>query len=518
MSVNETTKVNIRPGVGILSVLSHLNYKPWYAIAEFVDNSIQSYINYKEKLTSKNKNYKLIIDIEINGSNEEQRIVIRDNAAGIHEKDYERAFKPAALPPNKDGLSEFGMGMKSAACWFASEWTVRSIALDEGKEMFAHFNLKKIVDENIEDLELHTKSTSSIAHFTTIELINLNNPIQSRSKGKIKEHIESIYRVYLRNDEIIIKFCGEKLQYSEPEILVAPSYKDLKGPSLKWRKEITFDLGNGLKVSGFAAIRERANASKSGFSLFRRNRLIMGSLDDTYRPVEIFGQPNSFTYQRLYGELHLDGFEVSHTKDGFIWDENEGPFIGLLREEINKPPLELIKQTREHRVFKKDLEKGAKNASQNTASSIESNFPPVYAKLIESDYTADGVNLETTDLIVSDKQFELDFKGLKWFIKILNTNDPSINDWLSLKVDRKTSGKYQREITLSISHAHPFMENYSGFTAKEIEPLLRIAAAISLAEIVSKDSSSRDISSVRRNINEILRQVLSKPIEEVESD
>jgi hypothetical protein len=38
-------RVSIRPGVGILSVLRHLNYKPWFALAEFVDNAVQSYIS-----------------------------------------------------------------------------------------------------------------------------------------------------------------------------------------------------------------------------------------------------------------------------------------------------------------------------------------------------------------------------------------------------------------------------------------------------------------------------------------
>ena len=37
------TTVNIRPDVGILSVLRHLNYRPWYAMAEFVDNAFESY-------------------------------------------------------------------------------------------------------------------------------------------------------------------------------------------------------------------------------------------------------------------------------------------------------------------------------------------------------------------------------------------------------------------------------------------------------------------------------------------
>jgi hypothetical protein len=43
-------RVSIRPGVGILSVLRHLNYKPWFAMAEFVDNSLQSFLQNRVQL------------------------------------------------------------------------------------------------------------------------------------------------------------------------------------------------------------------------------------------------------------------------------------------------------------------------------------------------------------------------------------------------------------------------------------------------------------------------------------
>ncbi len=39
-SIESSKTVNIQPGVSMLSVLRHLNYKPWFAIAEFVDNSL----------------------------------------------------------------------------------------------------------------------------------------------------------------------------------------------------------------------------------------------------------------------------------------------------------------------------------------------------------------------------------------------------------------------------------------------------------------------------------------------
>src|SRR4051794_2291027 len=36
------TTVTIRPGVGVLGLLASMNYKPWYALSEFVDNAVAS--------------------------------------------------------------------------------------------------------------------------------------------------------------------------------------------------------------------------------------------------------------------------------------------------------------------------------------------------------------------------------------------------------------------------------------------------------------------------------------------
>ena len=66
-----------------------------------------------------------------------------------------------------------------------------------------------------------------------------------------------------------------------------------------------FNFGGGLRAHGFAAIRRKASVSDAGFALFRRNRLIQGSGDEGYRPEFIFGKPNSFPYQRIFGEIHL---------------------------------------------------------------------------------------------------------------------------------------------------------------------------------------------------------------------
>ena len=108
-------RVPIDLSTGLYKSFSRYDYTPWHATAEFVDNAIQSYIENKPKLKKIHKNFKLIIEI-------------KDNAGGISEKNYARAFRTGIPPENPDGLSEFGMGMKTAGCWFSKSWTVRSKA------------------------------------------------------------------------------------------------------------------------------------------------------------------------------------------------------------------------------------------------------------------------------------------------------------------------------------------------------------------------------------------------------
>ena len=42
--------INIRPTTGVYATYKRLTYKPWTAIAEFVDNSTQSYFDHEEEL------------------------------------------------------------------------------------------------------------------------------------------------------------------------------------------------------------------------------------------------------------------------------------------------------------------------------------------------------------------------------------------------------------------------------------------------------------------------------------
>jgi len=486
-------------------------------MAEFVDNSIQSYLDNKVMLEAlAGQGFKVRVDIRLN-TVDGGSITIRDNAAGIHERDYARAFRPAAIPPNRSGLSEFGMGMKSAACWFAKRWSVRTSALGESFERSVSFDVDRIVYDNLEELLVNFNPVGEDSHFTEVTLIDLHRKLHGRTIGKIKRHLASIYRVFIRDGLLELTFDGELLSYPEPKVLCAPYFKDETRAEILWKKEIDFDFGRGLEVHGFAALLETGSVSGAGFSLFRNSRVIEGSGDDGYRPEYIFKKSNSYTYQRLFGELHLTGFEVSHTKDGFRWEENEEVFLELLKEHLDDKPISLLAQAEgfRKRPSPKETKKAADTANQKTADSLEQNLPPVLSPVLDAppDDTPVPEQLPPRELS-SRREIDLIIQNEQWRIVLELTNDPAIGNWIERSdslIEGYSNRRDLRLVGIQLSLAHPFMERFAGTDEEKIECLLRVGIAIVLAEITARSSGVKYAGTFRRNINDLVRNALAYP-------
>lgn len=497
--------------MSVLAVLRHLNYRPWFALGEFVDNSVQSFTDHKEALRAvESKDFRLRVEVSID-STPPSRILIRDNAAGILERDYGRAFRPAAIPPDRTGLAEFGMGMKSAACWFAPRWSVRTSALGESVERTVRFDIQNIVTDDITELVIRERQAPTSSHYTEIVLDDVFHVPVTRTVGKIKQHLADIYREFVRRGILDLTFNGESLEYDEPAVLHAPYFKENEGVPRLWRKSIAFDFGNDLRVSGFAALREQASTSRAGFALFRRDRVIQGSGDEGYRPRAVFGASNSYRYQRLFGELHLEGFDVSHTKDGFRWDENEQPFLDLLREHLDSDDLPLLKQAEGYRVraTRDRLEAAAEEAVQSTTGALEARLAPVASAITEARPVETPSEAGPRVEKLASRCFAIEFRARTWEITVELTEDPAEGEWLSV-TETAGSGEQPRRLGIRVSMAHPFMVRFAQTDAEDVDALLRVAAAISVAEVLARESGVRMAGTVRRNVNEILRDALAE--------
>lgn len=480
--------VGIRPNSSILSVLSHLNYKAWYAVAEFVDNSIQSYLSHRDELRALHGDtYKLRIRVWLDQKN--NLIEVTDNAAGIKGVDFPRAFRPAEIPTDRSGLSEFGMGMKTGACWFTHTWNVRSKALGESVERLVRFDLDEIINGRLERLPVIETPANKEDHFTVLRLENLGKKFPvNRTQKKLRDHLASIYRIYLRSGEIELHFDEERepMVFDDPDVLVAPPYNTPTALPVQWHKEIDFTLSGNRRVHGFAAIRREASTTHAGFALFRRGRLILGSDDETYRPQDIFGNSNSFRYQRLFGELHVEGFEVSHTKDGFRWDDLEEELLQKLRDSL-RDGLDLLKQADNYRA------RPSKSALQpvlsQAGSAIVADLTKTGSNVLSTQGMAAGVASTTSEimpdeaLVASETTFSLLVDSLKWNVTVRTAVDPVLNEWIRIGKNgtRQLEVTPIRDIVVDVSMAHPFVQQFIGSKNENVELFLRFAIALALA-------------------------------------
>lgn len=513
--------VNIRPGVNVLAVLPHLNYKPWFALAEFVDNSIQSYIDHKKKLQCiEGKEFKLVVEISFDTPN--KTIVISDNAAGIFSSDYQRAFRPAEIPPNATGLSEFGMGMKSAACWFAPTWSVRSSALGERVERTVIFDIEEIVHDRTEELNVLSMNVAEQKHYTEIRLENIRRFPRGKTIQKIKEHLASIYRAFTQESLLSLVVDGEELVYEPPAILMAQSFKSPNGEPIIWKKNVDIDLGEGKSATGFVAIREVANTRLAGLALFRRKRLIMGSADETYRPEEIFGRSNTYPYQRIFGEIHLKGFFVSHTKDGVKWEESEDEFLKKLRKELLDEQMPLLQQAREHRAKQgvQNIREEAVQALNSIADSLNSSnlsaaTEPVNKEPEEKVGKHENMASALPELDKRDLEkveFKLFFRSEAWLISLELSYADDNAEWLSISSWPSIKDPSPREVVVRVSMLHAFMTQFPTLDESSFKSVLNIAAAMALAEVVATELADKKPSSIRRYTNEILKNQLARRV------
>jgi hypothetical protein len=489
--------VIIRPESSILSVLAHLNYKPWFALAEFVDNSLESFLANRAVLNTVHLGKaKLRVEIVLDHPN--NRIIIRDTAAGISESDFPRAFQPAQAPVNSKGLSEFGMGMKSASCWFAKKWCVRTKAVGEPIQRTVNFDIAKILKDKSETLEVEEENSDLNTHFTEVILESLNHHVRTRTLTKCKAHLASIYRRFLTDGTLTLIFDGDELSYTYPEVLREPEwhaegvFPGFDAVPTEWKKSLDFPFANNqYRATGFAYIRKEASTTQNGMSLFRRNRLIIGTEGEPHRPDEIYGQPNSYESQRIFIELEIFNAPVSHTKDGFRLSETEEQeFLSAIRKKINEPPLRLVRMANNYRPTKKPKDLNSSTTVDDVVSSTEIALVGPVRLEIEDQLTdpkpppATPTDLPlTSEPLVNQKQIELDFEGTKWLIFLELNTDPAQSDLVDVSESNDDSG---RKIRIRLSMCHPYVRKHLGLHCENMEPLYHLAAALGISEITTR--------------------------------
>jgi hypothetical protein len=311
-----------------------LSYEYWYALAEFVDNSTQSYYSHRSALDPVIEAAGDRFQVRIAYERDSKLLRISDNAFGMDRETLERALVHGLPPEDTSGRHEFGMGLKTAACWIGNRWTIRTTALGEPDEFSIEYDVERVASGDL-DLQERSRPVDASKHYTVLEIHDLNRSLAPKTIAKVKEYLRSIYRVDTGNGSVKLYWGDEPLEYADNlEFLQAAD-------GSVFRKDFSFDV-NGKTVTGWGGILESGGRPKAGFAQIRRGRLIKGQ-PEAWRPSSLFGQvhgSNDLVNQRLVGEIHLDEFSVSQQKDQILWDENE-------EDEVEAHLLDIFKEYRQ---------------------------------------------------------------------------------------------------------------------------------------------------------------------------
>jgi hypothetical protein len=313
-----------------------LSYRPWYALAEFVDNSTDAYMRKSNQanLDEEFARTKEKLTVEITYDRNEGILEIKDNSAGMNYDEFVSAMIIGEKPSESAGRSEFGMGMKTAAIWFANSIEIRTKKLFGDEEFRTSIDVTAFVDGN-NDLKVHRAKKPANQHYTIVQLGDLQRKLGVSAFNKTKQYLGSIYRDDIRNGRLLLLVNGDEV--SPPLVGDDVFLQRANGTPYK----VTFDdiEVNGRHVSGWIGILAPGSTGRNlaGFALIRNGRAVRGWID-SWRPEEIFGDArNDLLNQRLTGELNMDAFSASHTKDAIDWESDDEEVLGLkLRDKANE--------------------------------------------------------------------------------------------------------------------------------------------------------------------------------------
>lgn len=366
--------MKIKLGPEILASYKRLAYHVWYALAEFVDNSTQAYFNNRKRLDDvfKVEETMLKVEIETGSDAKGEFIRISDNSIGMSEAELENAVYVGKPPLDTRGRSRYGLGLKTGASWFGDLWSVESKKLDETVRHTVTVDVQKVANGAL-NLPHKRVDAPKEEHGTTIEIRQLHRRLAGRGLSKVKNYLRSLYRRDLSSGLLMLVVKDEVLSWDndvDSKIL-------MRRDGSKAKQSFQFKV-KGKQVSGWAAVLEKGSRKHAGFSIIQSNRVITG-WPDSYRPETIFGAQeggsNDLVNQRLFGELVLEQFEVSHTKDQILFEDGEQE---LLEAKLQKVLAKLRQLALSHR---KDVDERL-NINMDTVTDSALN---VLEREIESD-------------------------------------------------------------------------------------------------------------------------------------
>ena len=500
--------VSIEIGSQFYNTFKDIQNTPSHVFAEFVDNALQSYRDHSSRLHELEPGYRLQVNIDVEwepGGDRARKIIISDNAGGIGGDRYKTAFMPGKRPRKNTGLNEKGMGLKTAACWLGDTWTVKTAALGESVSRTMHFDLDTVSEEELQKVPVEREVKDINEHYTWIEITNPTaNCPTIRYIETIKAELSSIYRKSFRDNEMTVRAFGENLSFEEYEVLEAPFARTPDADAIYWKKDFEVSF-KSFKAHGFIGLLRRMSTTHNGIVVFRRGRAILGaSLEEKrYTPKCLCGNIGSPRYKRVFGEVTIEGFEVSFNKNDIQDRDSLDILMEMIRDEFHTREFDLITQGEE---FREDAARKSVNTlvtkHNNTArknkAPIELQTRP--AELVAQSNTPTGATQPSAPAIQKPAllgQFDDHYtiNGVNYTFKSQFVDQGDLF-WVDL------SHKKEGEIICRINSRHVFFES-----AKLNDSVVAVIRALAIAKFMAMEDGQGKATELYNHFNDIIKLI-----------
>jgi len=491
-----TDETDLSVGKSSITAYSRLSYTMWHALAEFIDNSTQSRLNYGSLVDEalRAEGTPLVVDIVHNRVTRE--LTIRDNSIGMTKEDLKDALQIAKPTKDSMGRSKYGMGMKTAACWIGKRWKVITTELTSTEEWTADVNVKAIADETAR-VPLTMCTVDANEHYTILVISEMHRQIQTRTEETIRAYLGSMYRNDIQKGRL-------KLTFNGTEVTLPEKYEfDTDEGGRPRRQEFSTTIGD-KPIKGWFGVLQKGGRKYGGFSLFQNDRQIQG-FPNAWKPNIIFGGvdvegANNLVAQRLTGVIELDGFDVSHTKDAILFQGNEEEELEKYLEQITRDYRNYAQRRRGTRGTpwtKEKLQELANGFKQEFASpELKDALDTAVLPPLET--ITDNNRRQVASLTTEDKLATLEVSpALKviFSVQMRSEHDPH------LTID---AGAEAGTIYVIINGLHPYYSQIESPDA--VEECMRQYLYDAIAEYkVSKLSSRLSPESIRRLKNDLLK-------------
>jgi len=416
----------LKMGNSAINAFKRLPYTPAYALAEFIDNSTQSFFQNRSDMDQSSVGIAIVFDRNA------RTITIRDDAFGMSEVDLSRALTVGVPPQDPSGRSRYGMGMKTAACWFGSRWSIISKQRGSDLEFEYTIDVDKFANEEENSSDYKTRQKPLDLHYTIIKIENVYRQISGVKINEWRKILGSIYRKDIQSGNLVLEIENEAADFpgdSEEDFYLSETTGK--------RYKVEFDAivpDVGVHISGWIGCFAQGRGSRqyAGISVCQNSRCIMGA-DDSWRPREMFASgAGSLLNQRLVGELNLDDpkINVSHTKDQILWHDDQEEKIAEFIKDIADQH-EIIRMAK--RTYKNDDSERLKRetaiaAFRDLASNNDFIDRLAFAEAPNREYavTRNAYAMDATRQMEPDFEINIQQLGKKIFVKLLDLspNEP----------------------------------------------------------------------------------------------